>query len=140
MINLQWKIKLSLLKSLCGTSIFSFFALFAYFWWILLCPYWQIENEINSCPSDFFLTCHVWQCCFLLILCLSLLWSIMQLIVYIKTFVAAQWSLLTMKDKLLIGLSPLLIHNATQKWIKLSKNHDFLKNPIFLLNRNFKAK
>jgi len=45
-----------------------------------------------------------------------------------------------MKDKLLIGLSPLLIHNATQKWIKLSKNHDFLKNPIFLLNRNFKAK
>jgi len=65
LIDLQRKIKLSLLKSLCSTSIFSFFALFAYFWWILLCPYWQIEKEINSCPSDFFLTCYEWQCCFL---------------------------------------------------------------------------
>jgi len=47
---------------------------------------------------------------FLQIFYLSLFWSITQLIVYIKTFVAAQWSLLTMKDKLLIGLSPLFNH------------------------------
>jgi len=73
-------------------------------------------------------------------LCLSLFWSTTQLILYVWTFVAAQWSLLTMKHKLVISLSPLLIHNATQKWNKISKNHDFHKKLMFRLNRNFKAK
>jgi len=38
-----------------------------------------------------------------------------------------------MKDKLLIGLSPLLIHNATQKWKKPSKIMILLKILFFHL-------
>ena len=49
-----------------------FFALFAYFWWILFCPYWQMEKDINSCPSDFLLRVMSGNVVFLLILCLSL--------------------------------------------------------------------